>query len=313
MSDTLDRQVLEAAATWYVQLNAAPPSDAERQAWRAWLELHPAHAQAWARVEKLQRQLGSVPRDVALPTLAGVRARRRAVLKTLAVLLAAGGLGLGAREPLRGWMADYRTARGERRRLTLVDGSRLDLNTASAVDVVFDAGLRQILLRHGEILVETAADPAGRPFVVHLPEGSVRALGTRFSVRSEDGRARVAVFEHAVEIRPAHWAGAPLRLEAGAWAAFDAQGAGRPVPLAVGEGAWRQGMLSVVDWRLGDLVAELARYRPGHIRCADSVADLRLSGAFSLDDTDLALENLAASLPVRVRYLTRYWVSVEPA
>lgn len=309
----LDRQVLEAAATWYVQLNGAPPSDAERQAWRAWVEQHPAHATAWARVEKLQQQLGSVPQDVALPTLAGVRARRRAVLKTLAILVAAGGLGLGVREPAKGWMAEHRTARGERRTLRLADGSRMDLNTASAVDLSFGSELREVLLRHGEILIETAADSARRPFIVHLPQGSVRALGTRFSVRSEDEQARVAVFEHAVEVRPLHRQGPPLRLEAGQTLSFDAQDVGKPQALKSGEGAWRQGMLSVVNERLKDVIAELGRYRPGYLQCADAVADLRLSGAFSIEDTDLALENLSASLPVRVRYLTRYWARIEPA
>lgn len=309
---TLDRQVLEAAATWYVQLNGGRPSEAEHQAWRAWLEQHPAHAKAWARVEKLQQQLGSVPQDVALPTLAGVRARRRAVLKTLAILVAAGGLGLGAREPAKGWMAEHRTARGERRTLRLADGSRMDLNTASAVDLSFGSELREVLLRHGEILIETATDSARRPFIVHLPQGSVRALGTRFSVRSEDGQARVAVFEHAVEVRPLHWQGVPRRLDAGQTLSFDAQGMAAPQVLAAGEGAWRQGMLSVVNQRLADVVAELARYRRGYLQCAPEVAELRLSGAFSVDNTDLALENLSTSLPVRVRYLTRYWARVEP-
>lgn len=308
----LDRQVLEAAATWYVQFNGAPPSDAERQAWHAWLEQHPAHAAAWARVEKLQQQLGSVPQDVALPTLVGVRARRRAVLKALTILIAAGGLGVAVREPAQGWMAEHRTATGERRTLRLADGSRLDLNTDSAVDLAFGRELREVLLRHGEVLIETAADAAHRPFIVHLPQGSVRALGTRFSVRSDEGQARVAVFEHAVEVRPLHWQGVPRRLEAGQTLSFDAQGMAAPQVLAAGEGAWRQGMLSVVNQRLADVVAELARYRRGYLQCAVEVADLRLSGAFSVDDTDLALENLSTSLPVRVRYLTRYWARVEP-
>ncbi|MNH30545.1 fec operon regulator FecR [compost metagenome] len=47
------------------------------------------------------------------------------------------------------------------------------------------------------------------------------------------------------------------------------------------------------------------------LRCAESIADLRLSGAFRIDDTDTVLENLGVSLPVRVRYMTRYWVSIE--
>ena len=72
-------------------------------------------------------------------------------------------------------------------------------------------------------------------------------------------------------------------------------------------------MLSVDDWRLGDFITELGRYRPGVLRCAPQVQDLSISGAFRIDDTDTVLENLGKTLPVRVRYLTRYWVSIEPA
>ena len=56
MAQPLDYSTLEAAASWYVKLNAAPPSEAQVQAWRDWLGKSQAHAQAWARVEKLQRQ-----------------------------------------------------------------------------------------------------------------------------------------------------------------------------------------------------------------------------------------------------------------
>lgn len=313
MPAALDRQVLQAAATWYVQLNAAPPSEREQQAWRTWLEENAAHAQAWARVEKLQRQLGALPQEVALPTLAGVRARRRAVLKTLGLLLAASATGWGALEldPLPARIAQYRTAKGERRHLQLVDGSQLDLNTHSAVDVHYSARVRQVQLHRGEILIQTAADPSGRPFVVHTPEGSVQALGTRFVVRSEAGHTQVQVLQHAVQVRPLQDTHQVLRLEAGQQAGFDRHQLGTTSPLPAGSDAWAQGMLMAIDWRLGDLLEEIARYRPGVLQCSPAVAGLRLSGAFRLDDSDTLLQNLNSSLPVRVRYLTRYWVRVE--
>ncbi len=312
MAAALDRQVLKAAATWYVQLSAAPPSEQERQAWRAWLAENAAHTQAWARVEKLQRQLGALPQDVALPTLAGARAKRRAVVKVLGVLLAAGATGWGALalEPLPARLAQYRTAKGQRRHVALADGSQVDLDTHSAVDVDYSAHLRQVHLHHGQILIQTAADPAGRPFVVHTRHGSVRALGTRFCVRSEAGHTQVQVLEHAVELRPRHAPHQVLRLDAGQQGSFDLA---PPSALPAGSDAWARGMLMAVDWRLGELLSEIARYRPGVLQCSDAVAGLRLSGAFRLDDSDTLLENLATSLPVRVRFLTRYWVRVEPA
>lgn len=311
----MDRQTLEAAATWYVQLNATPPSEAERMAHHEWLAQHPGHRQAWARVERLQQQLGGLPADVALPALDGVRARRRVVLKTLGLLLASGAAGWASFDLTRtqDWLADQRTATGERRHLQLSDGSVLDLNTATAVDIRFDAGLRQLQLHRGEILVRTAADPAGRPFVVHTAQGSVRALGTCFSVRCEGDRTRVAVLEDEVEVRAARQPGRAVHIGANQRVDVEAAAVGRPSALQPGEGAWAQGMLTVIDWRLDAVVAELRRYRPGYLSCADAVAELRLSGAFRIDDTDTILENLGASLPIRVRYLSRYWARIEPA
>ncbi|MCY1306948.1 Protein FecR [compost metagenome] len=62
---------------------------------------------------------------------------------------------------------------------------------------------------------------------------------------------------------------------------------------------------------LGQFLAELARHRPGLLRCSDDVAELLLTGVFPLADTDSILAALERSLPVRVSYRTRYWVSVQ--
>ncbi|MDU9391277.1 FecR domain-containing protein [Pseudomonas sp. zfem002] len=309
----LDLQVLEAAAQWYVRLNAGTPDARLLGAWQQWLEQNPAHARAWARVEKVQTRIGQLPAEVALPTLAGVRARRRAVLKTLALLLASGASAWGLRESdtAQSLLADVRTGKGELRRLILADGSQLQVNTDSALDLRYDATQRLLYLHQGEISVQTAGDPHSRPFLVQTREGVVRALGTRFCVYSVDGCSRVSVQQHAVEIRTQAGAQSALRLEAGQSVRFDRHGLAPVSPIAPGADAWTQGMLSVIDWRLADFARELRRYRPGIVRCDARVADLRLTGAFPLNETDTVLHNLSASLPVRVRFLTRYWVSIE--
>ncbi|THF63544.1 DUF4880 domain-containing protein [Pseudothauera rhizosphaerae] len=308
----LPADVLEAAAHWYVQLNDRDAGADVRQAWQAWLAADARHRRAWERMQALERRLGGLPRDIVVPTLNGARAGRRRTVKLLALLLAGGAAGLAARQstPWQLATADHRTGTGEHRRIELADGGTLDLGTASAVDIDYGPGLRLLRLHAGEILVRTASDP--RPFEVRTGQGRIRALGTRFSVRSDgDGRTRVAVFEHAVEIRPAHADGPPLRLEAGQRADFSAQAADAPRPVDAGQAAWAEGKLVAIDQRLEDFLAELARYRPGILGCDPAIADLRLSGAFRLADTDAVLDNLAASLPVRVRYRTRYWVRIE--
>src|SRR5690606_11580505 len=109
------------------------------------------------------------------------------LLKGLVLAVGGGMLSYGGYRHAHtaGWTADYRTATGEQRRSVLADGTQLQLNTASAVDVAYDANSRRLVLREGEILITTAPDPAGRPFFVQTPQGIVQALGTRFSVRSD--------------------------------------------------------------------------------------------------------------------------------
>lgn len=310
-----DLKTLEAAATWYVQLNDGTINEARTRAWQLWLQSSPQHAAAWARVETLQQQWSMMPRQAALSSLGAAGAQRRDVLKMLGMLLAVGGCSWLAVEqvPYRSMLAQQRTGLGERRSLRLDDGSQLELNADTAIDIRFDPEQRLIQLHRGEILVQTAKDPAQRPFIVQTAEGRIRALGTQFSVRQLDEQTRVGVLQAAVEVGPRQHVERALRLEAGQQVTFDRDHVQAPGLLPLASTAWVQGMLSVNDWRLGDFIQELGRYRPGVLRCAASVQGLRISGAFRIDDTDTVLQNLSKTLPVKVRYLTRYWASIEPA
>lgn len=310
-----DLQTLEAAATWYVELHDGAADPARQLAWQRWLAASPAHAAAWARVQRLQQQWAQLAPQAALSGLRAAQARRREVLKLLSLLMAVGGAGWLAaqRLPYQALLARQRTAIGERRSLQLSDGSALELNSATALDIDYSETLRALHLYAGEVFIRTAADPARRPFIVHTESGSVRALGTEFHVRQHGQQTQVGVLKSAVQLRALHHPERVLRLEAGQQARFDRDSLGLAEPLPADATAWRQGMLSVNDWPLAALLQELGRYRPGVLRCAAAVRSLRISGAFSVDDTDIALANLPRSLPVTVRYFSRYWVSVEPA
>lgn len=310
----LSPAVLEAAARWYVQLAGQPDNEAERSQWQLWLNADPLHRAAWDRMQALEQRLGHVPGDIARPALGRTGDKRRRVLRLLTLLTSVGAAGWMARESsgFHTLVADYGTRTGERREVRLADGGRLDINTASAVDVEYTEDLRLLRLHRGEILIQTGSDPARRPFAVDTPQGRIVALGTRFNVRSEDGRTRVSVLEHAVEVVPRDALQIPLRIEAGAQVVFTAQNANALEAVPSGVGAWASGALVALDQPLGEFLKELSRHRPGLLLCDPAVASLRLSGSFRLGDTDAILDNLAASLPVTVRHVTRYWVRVEP-
>jgi transmembrane sensor len=308
----LDRSTLEAAATWYVDLRMGTPCESILLAHRKWLESDPRHRQAWERVDRLQATLGRVSPDIASPTLHSAQVHRRSVLKVLSLLLVSGGAGtlVWRTTPLPDLMADLATGTGEHREIRLEDGSRLQLDTATAVNLRLTAQLREVHLLHGAIAIQTAKDR--RPFIVHTDQGSIRALGTQFVVRSAEGNTRVSVQQHAVEVRPAMLPDTPVVLPAGQQLSFTAHHVQRPQTADPQVDAWTRGVLVASNWRLDDFLAELQRYRPGYVECAPGCAGLRVSGAFFLGDTDRVLQTLAQSFPIKVRSFTRYWVRVQP-
>lgn len=311
--------MLEAAADWHVRLRFDGTGQrAEAEAALAqWLAANEQHRLAWALVQRMDQQLGLLPQGTSQSALTSARQRRlqrRTVLKSLVLLAGAAGLGRSVHEttPWRGWVANHRTAPGEHRQIALADGGRVDLNTASALDVRYDANLRLLRLHDGEILVQTAVDALStspRPFLVETPHGRIRALGTRFGVRIDGDTSRVAVYEHAVAVSTrAH--GGSLHLDAGEAAAFTATSIAPKQAADNDQQAWTRGMLVAVDQRLDDFLRELSRYRRGRIDCDPAIAALRITGAYRLDDIDHVLQSLALSHPVRIRHFTRLWARV---
>lgn len=322
-----ERALRKEAVAWYALMCSGSASEDDRRAWQQWHQRHPDHQRAWQRIEALRAMMQHVPARIALPVLQPVAKGRRQALRGLALLVSTGALGYvgyrgldeGGNSPWQAVLADYRTGVGRQRSVELADGSLLVLNTDSAVDVRFSAGERKLVLRAGEILVETAhqrhahAGGDSRPFLVETEQGSVQALGTRFTLRRRGDATEVVVLEDAVAIRAAHAPQQTFTLRAGQRLSFSAAAIGPAQAADDMAAAWRDGSIVVGDWALGRLVAELGRYRPGRLACDPAVAHLRVSGAFPVGDTDKALAAIATSLPVRIQRLTRYWVTLGAA
>lgn len=317
MSAALPDGILEEAADYLVRWQAGGISDADRAAHARWLARSADHARAWARAERLMQTLGALPPQIALPVLRRkTDPRRRAAVAKLASLLALVPAGLLVSRT-RAWQsgtADYHTATGETRQIRLADGSRVVLGTASAIDVAFTAKDRTVRLIAGDMLVDTAADTAAvrRPFQVHTAQGAMQALGTRFTVRQDTGKTRLAVLDGAVRIFPKRGGvGMQTVLSAHQQTWFSDRAVSVISVADDSIAAWTQGMLLVDDQRLADVVDELARYRSGVVSCDTAIANLRVSGAFPVTDTDRALAMLANTHPVSVHHrLGGYWVTV---
>lgn len=307
-----NRQIFEAAVSWYVQFQADPPTLAEQKAWQLWIDSDPAHLAAWNQMEQLQRHLGTLPQDLKRRAL-NTGQQRRQVLKLLLLAAGTGFIGWNVQQhtSLGNVWADYKTGVGQRRNITLADGSQIQLNTDTAIDVSFDPTQRLIRLRSGEILIQTGKLGDQRPFFVETRDGRIQALGTRFSVHQLSSSTRVGVLEDRVSVQPGDTSTAAKILQAGEGADFDSRHIGPIHPFKSSEVAWINGQLIVLDARLGDVIEELGRYRSGVLHCDARARELRVSGTFRLNSTDAVLANLQASLPINVRYFTRYWVSIS--
>ena len=321
----IDPSAARQAAQWLVRLHA-DEGDATLQAeLMQWRNSDPRHEIAWQRAERVLGQLHASRAGKSLGVLSAAalreanRSQRRALTRLLATAIVTGPLSYGAWRlaPWQEWSADMRTHTGERRESTLVDGSTMQLDTGSAVDMVLTSSERRLILRAGAIWVQTAADVAQRPFLVQTAQGTARALGTRFTVRIAppsaltDRSSLVAVQQGAVELIPAN-GGAAVRIDAGQQAHMSAEHVDAPEAAGLAADGWTAGVLYAEKTALGVFAAELSRYRPGIVRCDPAVAALSVSGAFQLRDTDQALAALAASLPIRVLQRSRYWVTIVP-
>ncbi|MFJ3461491.1 FecR domain-containing protein [Achromobacter spanius] len=319
----ITRATADAAADWLTLLMSGEVGDAQHQQWRQWRQAHADHEAAWQHVEAVTGRMKSLERAPAYAALSpygangqpALAARRRATRLLLWGGIATGAGLLGARTGI--WQtstADYRSGTGEQRNFTLEDGTRLTLNTDSTVNLHFDDTQRRILLVAGEIMIATRHEPARadpRPLLVATAEGTIRSLGTRFTVRQQAGWTQVAVQESAVEIAPR--SGNPRRLHAGEQTRFNRDAVEPAQSAEAHADAWTRGLLVADEQRLGDFLDEVGRYRTGILRVDPQIAGLRLSGVFPLADTDRILATLPSVLPVRVQWRTRYWASVMPA
>lgn len=301
--------VSEQAIDWMVKLRADTPDAALQTRFNAWLAMDPAHLQAWTQlqdrlgasfntVRALDRRLPGQASE-ARQILLQPQGSRRDALRVIAGLgLLGGSLWLCARTPLGdSLLADLSTGRGQRQAFDLADGSRLNLNANSAVDLRFDDQQRLVVLRHGELVIQVAPDPQ-RPLRVRTAQGQVQALGTRFLVAQEQDVTRVVVLQHSVQLRLPD--GTTRDLQEGQSALL---ATGRITPTAGdqrGRADWLVGRLNVLDEPLEQVVEALRPYQRGLIRIAPQVRHLRVQGVFPLDDPARTLAALAETLPIQV-------------
>ncbi|MBF8672561.1 FecR family protein [Pseudomonas putida] len=302
------------AIQWMLRLRESGHDPALQQQCRQWRTAHHEHEQAWQRVIHLHQDLDlrAVPgAGLALQTLetSQHRLHRRQALKLLggvAMVGTAAWLGKDL-DAVNAWTSDYATGTGERRTFALPDGSLMQLNTRSAVDLAVNDQQRVVRLKQGELMITCSPQ---HPLLVQTRDALLEGFEGRFVARQDSDCTRVSVSHGRVAIhQPGNhqlqW------IESGQHWRLDAQGAHRLEQVDMDAMAWTEGLIVTRNMRLFDFLAQVSRYRHGYLGCNDDIADLRLSGVFRLEDPEQLLQLLPRTLPVRLRQRTRWWVRVE--
>lgn len=303
-------QIIEEAGRWFARLHADGVPAADRDAFRAWLEADPRHAQAWEEMQAIADGVALAGLAAELAAAERTMPGRRWVPPVWAaamLLLVIGVAAIWGRDLEASFRGDHVTGGAERRQVVLDDGSTMDLNVSSAVALSWTGEERRVELLRGEVFFKVVPD-AGRPFVVASRHGEARVLGTAFSVRLAGDAARVTVEEGIVAVSSPSRQGVPLRLQGGQAVVVhdDTLGPVQAADLGVDTG-WRTGRIAFRQRPLAEVVEVLDRYRPGVIVLLDrDLGQQRVTGAFDIGDTDKALTAIEKVMKLRIHRVTGY-------
>lgn len=319
-ADDLPDDAMEAAAAWRVRMDEAAWSPADDAELDVWLAADERHAQAFEQtgavwdffdvnaaepemmrarrdaIDRAQRAAGrrwSGPgRFVRLPGYGRIAAGLAAV-----AVLAAGIY------PLVDGKVSYGTGLGERRVVTLADGSKVSLDALTRVSVDYSKSARRLTLIRGQARFDVAKDVT-RPFSVAARDRTVVATGTAFNIDLLAPEVRVTLIEGRVVVLPRARSTAPAKsveLRTGQQLVATADAAPTVAPANLAETtAWQQGKIIFDDEPLEDAVARVNRYSKRKIALGDAAARAtRVSGVFEAGDTAAFVGAVTYYLPVR--------------
>ncbi|MBX8571901.1 FecR family protein [Pseudomonas lijiangensis] len=297
----------EAALAWLSVLHDQPDY-ADQLAFSQWLQADPAHVQAYGKAQVLWELSEAPAARLASEDAVALYALLRAMdappprrnlqrwsvglaMAACLMLMIAMGAGWQPQRWADDFGADYVSAPGQIRTVTLADNSQVTLDADSAIAVNFSRGERHVQLRRGAAFFKVTH--TGEPFVVDAHTGETRVLGTQFEVRLEPEGAQVTVLSGRVGVKAA--GGLEQRiLEAGQQVAYDQTTTS--VPKGIDSEsllAWRQGWLNYYRTPLAEVIDDLSRYYPGRIVLLnDQLAAKRISGSFPSKDPQAVLNAL---------------------
>lgn len=308
----------QSAARWFVQLRTETVTPRLDSKFRRWLAADPANEIEYERQELAWELAGELGKDKEIGALLAEadravaapqeRSTSRYVIAWSAAacaLIAAVGVGIYTRSSVD--ESVYVTAVGEQRAVVLPDESRMVMNTATRVRVVYKRDARIVELKHGEATFAVMRDEE-RPFEVRAARGTARALGTEFNVFSSAQDVTVSVLSGKVQVVAPGTVNIPKGgrsavLLAGQQVTYD-KASLSPIHQAntARINAWRSGRIAFEDVALEEALSEFNRYgRTPIILGEPALAELRVSGVFRIGETGALLRALGTAFDIEAK------------
>ncbi|HBZ1520421.1 TPA: DUF4880 domain-containing protein [Klebsiella pneumoniae] len=303
------------AIEWMVLLRSGEATDDDYQRFEGWRKASDKHDAACMKIEstlgKIERLSLNMPAEQVRKSLLAPSSRRKFLYNSLgiATISVLGGLVLNQQYPLLYLLTDEHTGTAEQRRIKLPDGSVLNLNARSAVNIALNDTLRHIELRTGGIIANINHD--SRPFIIQTAMGQIQSDAARFHVCYESGGVHLAVLDAVVKITNVGGENHLVKAGHGLWFSHN-----ESLPVSISaerETAWLQGRLEVKNASLKSVISALRNYSPALLRLDSSVADLRVSGNFPIRDVPYTLDALAQTMPIAIRRTTSYMYHIISA
>lgn len=302
-------QVDAQAAAWLRQRNTE--WDEQRQAdFDAWLAKSTAHQiafwrleAAWERSSRLEA-LRKTPMPYRPAPVSSARWSRG--LRIAAAVAAAAAVVTALANWPHAQETTYATALGERKVVTLGDGSRIELNTNTTLRLAASRDGRMAVLEKGEAFFQIEHD-AAHPFVVIAGKHRITDLGTQFVARQTANNLQVTLVEGSAEVGPLDERDheRSVVLKPGDVALATASSVAvlkKPASVVNDELAWRKGMLVFDRTTLADAAAEFNRYNDTHLIVEDkSIATRTIGGKFSTNDVKGFVEIMQQLIGLRVK------------
>jgi transmembrane sensor len=321
------------ARAWLVRLDGDMPlDDSEQRALREWMHISPANRAELQRLAAFWKD-ANVLTQLAVPLqrrrrldflrwLTEPKLGRRALLGLMLVTVAVVFV-VWSWFPRSAPNGIYATTIGQQKTLMLADGSSVQINTDTQLQVDYGERIRKIWLLRGEAYFSVAPNRR-KPFEVFAAGGVVRAVGTAFSVHLHGSETDVTVTKGQVDVLPDEPASsesadhiappnarALISLKAGQASTFSRARIGSAVVAAATEQltetelnrrtAWHDGYLVFSGQRLDAVISEVNRYSSVSLQLADPrLAQISVGGRFKVGDLDAVCDVLQSSFGIQV-------------